>query len=104
MADLNQAHGIIVYRTKVPKTYDGPLEFDRARDYAQVYINGRMIGALDRRLDQHSLDVHLEAGATLEVLVDVMGHVNFGPQLMSERKGVAGVSMGGVRAHGLGRV
>ena len=29
-------------------------------DYAQVYVNGRMIGTLDRRLDQHTLDVHLD--------------------------------------------
>jgi len=45
---------------------------------------------LDRRLKQYSLEVELEGGAPLDILVENMGRVNFGPHLVDDRKGIIG--------------
>jgi beta-galactosidase len=49
---------------------------------------GKRLGALDRRRRQTKLDVDLAAGEPLDILVENMGRVNFGPQLVSDRKGI----------------
>ena len=45
---------------------------------------------LDRRLKQESLEVDLEGGEPLDILVENMGRVNFGPRLVDDRKGIVG--------------
>jgi beta-galactosidase len=51
---------------------------------------------LDRRLKQESLDVDLDNGEPLDILVENMGRVNFGPHLADDRKGTVGqVSLAG---------
>ena len=45
---------------------------------------------LDRRLKQESLEVDLESGEPLDILVENMGRVNFGPRLVDDRKGIVG--------------
>ncbi len=100
MEELGQTHGLVVYRTKVKKAFHGPLELEKVHDYAIVYSNGQAIGTVDRRLDQHSITVDLKAGSTLDVLVDAMGHVNFGLKMLDDRKGLASARMGGVPVEG----
>jgi beta-galactosidase len=100
MEELGLAHGIVVYRTKVKDAYQGALELDKLHDYAIVYGDGRMLGTLDRRLNQHSIPVDLKAAATLDVLVDAMGHINFGPELLTDRKGLAAVRLGATPLEG----
>jgi beta-galactosidase len=100
MEELGQVHGMVVYRTKVKEAFQGALELEKVHDYAIVYSDGQAIGTVDRRLDQHSIPVNLKSGSTLDVLVDAMGHVNFGPQLMTDRKGVAAVRAGSTAFEG----
>ena len=86
MEDLGQAYGYILYRTRLPAA-GGELVIDGLHDYARVYVDGRLAGALDRRFSQSKLAISGRAGARLDILVENMGRVNFGPKLRGERKG-----------------
>jgi beta-galactosidase len=66
------------------------LEINEARDYALVYQGEKRIGILDRRLRQNSLDVDMNSNQPLDILVENMGHVNFGPHLVDDAKGIVG--------------
>jgi beta-galactosidase len=90
MEAAGQNYGFILYRTRPPKAGKGALEVVEARDYAVVTQGGRRLGTLDRRLKQTKLDVELAAGEPLDILVENMGRVNFGPELTSDRKGIVG--------------
>ena len=95
--DLNQAYGYVLYRTVINEGKSGILKIDGLRDYGLVYINGKRQGILDRRLNQDSLMIDLPKGkVTLDILVENMGRINFGPFLLQNKKGITGkVSLAG---------
>jgi beta-galactosidase len=79
----------------------GKLEVDEARDYALVSQKGNLLGVLDRRKHETTLNVTLGSVAPLEILVDSEGRVNFGPHLVDDRKGIVGaVKMNGEELKG----
>jgi beta-galactosidase len=89
MEDLDQAYGYILYRTIVPQATDGDLVLDELHDYAMIYVNGTLVGTLDRRLKENHLAVDLSApGSRLDILVENTGRVNFTTVLRGERKGI----------------
>jgi beta-galactosidase len=90
MEAMGQNYGFIFYRTRVAKELKGILEVREIRDYAIVSQRARCLGVLDRRLKTHALEVELEGGAPLDILVENMGRVNFGPHLVEDRKGIVG--------------
>jgi len=90
MESLGQDYGFILYRKKLDQAVTGKLEINEARDYALVYQGKKRLGVLDRRLRQNSLDVDLSSDQPLEILVENMGRVNFGPHLVDDTKGIAG--------------
>jgi beta-galactosidase len=96
MEALGQSYGDVLYRKRVTTAFTGELRIDGLHDYAQVYVNGKRIGTLDRRLKQDTLPVKLAKGDTLDLLVQNDGRINFGEHLRSERKGI----LGGVSLHG----
>jgi len=90
MEALGQAYGDILYRKRVATAAEGELRIEGLHDYALVYINGKRVGVLDRRLKQKSLPVKLAKGDTLDLLVQNDGRINFGKKLLAERKGILG--------------
>jgi beta-galactosidase len=87
--DLNQAYGFVLYRTKLTQAASGWLKIDQLRDYAVVYINGRQIATLDRRLKQDSLRLDaVAAGSVLDIWVENNGRINYGPFLTDNRQGI----------------
>jgi len=88
MEDLDQAYGYILYRTTLKKAADGALVLEDLHDYAQVYLDGKLAGTLDRRLKQNMLTLKAVAGARLDVLVENTGRINFSEELRGERKGI----------------
>ena len=87
----NQNQGIAVYSTAVPAGPPETLEFTNVNDYAQVYLDGELVGTLDRRLGQKSVKLpERRKPGTLEILVEAMGHINFHISMESDRKGVYG--------------
>lgn len=86
---LNQPYGFVLYRTQQTGGKKGMLSIKELRDYGVVMINGKRVGVLDRRLKQDSLLVDLPAGkVTIDILVENMGRINFGPNLLKNEKGI----------------
>lgn len=88
---LGQNQGIVIYRTRIPAGPKRPLSFANLHDYAQVFLNGDLVGTLDRRKGEHSLELPAcDADSVLEILVEAMGHINFTIAMESDRKGIYG--------------
>jgi len=90
MESLGQSYGLVLYRREISHAVHGTLELNEGRDYALVSQNGKLLGILDRRKKETKLEISLEAGAPLEILVDAEGRVNFGVRLVDDRKGIIG--------------
>ncbi|WP_369264535.1 beta-galactosidase family protein [Streptomyces sp. R35] len=91
MEEAGQSFGVIHYRTRLrgplPET---ALRIDGTADRAQLFLDGREIGLLERDRPQESLPVTVpEGGAELDVLVENQGRINYGP-LLADRKGITG--------------
>ncbi len=88
---LHQDYGFVLYRTELSNQQSGTLKINGLRDYALIFINGKQVGKLDRRLKQDSLIIQLPSGkATLDVLVENLGRINFGKYLLQNNKGITG--------------
>lgn len=86
---LHQAYGYVLYRTKVSKGKSGILAIKELRDYGVVLVNGKQQGVVDRMKKSDSLSIDLPAGeATIDILVENGGRVNFGPNLLKNNKGI----------------
>ena len=89
MEDLDQAYGYILYRKHLNGPEEGELAIKELHDYAQIYLDGKLVGTLDRRLGENRLRVKVpKAGARLDILVENSGRINFGMALRGERKGI----------------
>jgi len=87
--DLDQAYGFVLYRTFLDGGSSGVLKIRDLRDYGLVFLNGQRVGILDRRLKQDSLTIDLPPGRVrLDILVENLGRVNFGPYLLQNKKGI----------------
>jgi beta-galactosidase len=88
MEDLDQAYGYILYRTQLKNAADGELVLEELHDYAQLYLDGKLAGTLDRRLGQNKMALTAGAGVRLDILVENTGRINFSEALRGERKGI----------------
>jgi beta-galactosidase len=89
MEDVDQAYGYILYRKDLRGPAEGDLVLDELHDYAQLYLDSKRVGTLDRRLGQKSLPLKVPApGARLDILVENSGRINFNVVLRGERKGI----------------
>ena len=89
MEVFGQSFGYTLYRTTLPLAGEGTLDFELVRDFITVSIDGVVVGRLDRRTNETSLACTVpRAGATLDVLVENCGRVNYGPLVPGERKGL----------------
>lgn len=87
--DLNQAYGFVLYRTITDGNVSGILKIKDLRDYAIIFINGKRVAVLDRRLNEDSIKVSLPKGkVVLDILVENMGRINFGAYLLQNKKGI----------------
>ena len=92
MEQLGQNSGMMLYRTRLSGPYQwDELYFDGLHDRAQIFLDGKFMGTVYRNDEQQM--VHLppipKQGAVLEILVEAMGRVNYGPHLI-DRKGITG--------------
>jgi beta-galactosidase len=88
---LHQAYGFVLYRTMLGAHAASILRIHGLRDFALVFVNGKRVGVLDRRLSQDSLSLAaLGDSAHLDILVENLGRVNFGPNLLRNTKGITG--------------
>ena len=86
---LNQAYGYVLYKTVLSDIKSGWLKIKDVRDYALIYVNGKRLGILDRRFKQDSIFLPATSKKiTLEILVENLGRINFGPHLLKNNKGI----------------
>jgi len=89
MEDLDQAYGYILYRKHLEGAAEGDLVLDALHDYAQIFLDGKLSGTLDRRLAQNRVRLNVPpTGARLDILVENSGRINFNVVLRHERKGI----------------
>ncbi|MEU1177592.1 beta-galactosidase [Streptomyces sp. NPDC005820] len=80
---LGRRAGYVLYRTTVSTTGPGLLHFEGGvGDRAQVFVDGAPAGILERERYDETLPLHIpRPGARLDVLVENMGRVNYGPRI-----------------------
>ena len=96
MEKYGQNYGFIMYSTRIsgPRP-ESRLTIQDVRDRALVFLDRKLVGVVER-WDPKSIPVVIpEGGAQLDILVENMGRVNYGPELY-DRKGIThGVRLNG---------
>jgi len=84
-----QDYGFMLYSTRLIGHKSGTLTVTDLHDYALVFLNGRYVGSLDRREGVNTIKLPESnlRRPLLEILVEGMGRVNYGPSLI-DRKGI----------------
>ena len=96
MEQLDQSFGYVLYRKQLTEAvHNELLELDHPYDYAQVYIDGHLVGTLDRHYEQSTLQLTTPGPATLDILVENTGRLNSTGLMRDERKGIRGARLGG---------
>lgn len=86
--DLNTGHGYVLYRKKFEQDGKGKLDIKGLRDYANIYINGVWKGELNRYYKKYDLDIEIQSGDVLDILVENMGRINYGAEIVHNLKGI----------------
>lgn len=91
MEEYDQGFGSILYRTSLPELKAGSvLTVNDPHDYAQVFVDGKFVGSLDRRNGEKQLVLpQCRKNAQLDILVEAMGRINFG-RAIKDFKGITG--------------
>ena len=89
MEEYDQGFGSIIYRTTLPDIpVQSLLTVNEPHDFAQVFVDGKYIGKLDRRLGEKELMLPpVKKGAVLDIFVEAMGRINFG-RAIKDFKGI----------------
>jgi beta-galactosidase len=89
--DMSQNQGMAIYRTVLPAGAREELHFEKVADYAQVWLSGKRIATIDRRKKRTAIFVpERSESAVLEIVVEAMGHINFGTGMRDDNKGIIG--------------
>jgi beta-galactosidase len=89
MEHFGQSYGYILYRTQIPAAVTGDLVLTDLHDYAQIYIDGKLTGTLDRRHHfENTLPLTTTGPARLEILVANDGRINSTKLMRGESKGI----------------
>ncbi|MBW3128606.1 beta-galactosidase [Hymenobacter profundi] len=86
--ELNQGSGYVLYSRRFGPASQGQLAVPGLRDYATVYVNGQLVGELNRQDNRYTLPVQIPANGTLELLVENMGRINYGAEIVHNIKGI----------------
>lgn len=91
MEAIGQSFGFTLYRTTLASAGSGVLDAGDVRDYATIRVDGKTVARLDRRFAERNATVAAARdGATLDILVENCGRINYGPRVRDERKGLLG--------------
>ena len=85
---LNQGYGYVLYARHFTQPISGMLEIPGLRDYAVVYVDGEKVGVLNRNTQTYSMEIDVPFNATLQILVENMGRINYGSQIVENTKGI----------------
>lgn len=87
--EMNLGWGAMFYATKLPQIEKSSrLSLNEAHDYAQIFIDNKLIGTIDRTKNERSIKLPpVKQGATLTILIEAMGRINFG-RAVKDFKGI----------------
>jgi beta-galactosidase len=85
---LNQGHGYVLYSRRFTQPMQGTLEIKGLRDYAVVYVDGKKVAVLNRVNKQYTAPVDIPFNGTLDILVENMGRINYGGEIVHNTKGI----------------
>ncbi|MDR0823507.1 MAG: beta-galactosidase [Prevotella sp.] len=85
---LNQGNGYVLYRKQFNQPISGTIEVKGLRDYALVYVDDEKVGELNRYFNNYSLDIEIPFNGTLTILVENMGRINYGSEIVHNTKGI----------------
>ena len=95
MEQVDQSYGYILYRNQLESAVHGEtLKLDHLYDFATVYVDGKLVGSLDRHYHQDSLTLTTSGPARLDILVENTGRLNSTKAMRDERKGMRGAMLG----------
>ena len=88
--EMDMGWGSMLYTTTMPEIPAQSVITADFHDFAQVFINGKYIGKIDRVKNEKSLTLPpVKKGDDLEILVEAMGRINFG-RAIKDFKGIVG--------------
>ena len=97
MEQLQQDFGYTVYSTEICGPIE-PLELilTHLHDRAHIFLDGKLCGLRERTRRHDSVKIALAGGerVKLDILVENMGRVNYGPKLFDQKGIVGGVRLG----------
>lgn len=85
---LNQGYGYVLYSRHFNQPISGTLAVPGLRDYAVVYIDGEKVGELNRNTRTYEMEIDVPFNATLQILVENMGRINYGSEIVHNNKGI----------------
>ncbi|MDR3010838.1 MAG: hypothetical protein LBV59_23125 [Sphingobacterium sp.] len=88
--DLNVEFGYVLYQTEINTDAENEeLELENVRDYAVVYVDGKLQGTLtDQR---KKLTIKADPGThILQLYVENIGRITYGPEITDNSKGLFG--------------
>ena len=87
--EMDLGWGAMFYATKLPQIEKSSrLSLNEAHDYAQIFIDNKLIGTIDRTKNEKSIKLPpVKQGATLTILIEAMGRINFG-RAVKDFKGI----------------
>lgn len=97
MEELGQNVGFVCYSFVIAEPGAHLLEIPGVRDRAQVLLDGAEHGVLDRESQTTALRLRVaDPGTTVRVLVENLGRVNYGPELVDPKGIVGDITLDGV--------
>ncbi|WP_318615677.1 beta-galactosidase family protein [Sporosarcina sp. YIM B06819] len=89
MEKLGQDYGFTLYRTFLKGPHSkAPLSIQHVRDRALVFVDKEYLGVIDRWENQTISFAVPKEGVQIDILVENMGRINYGPRMMNEPKGI----------------
>ena len=88
--DMGQGSGYVLYSAIVDKKMKGTLSIEGLRDYALVFVKGKRIAELNRNTKTYTCTVDIPDNTMLDILVENMGRINYGGEIVHNSKGILG--------------
>ncbi|MBN8835658.1 MAG: beta-galactosidase [Sphingobacteriia bacterium] len=86
--ELHQGYGYVLYSIKMDKAAEGVLKINGLRDFATIYVNGKRVAELDYYFNRMQATISIPQNATLDILVENMGRINYGAKITESLKGI----------------
>lgn len=100
MEEFGQSYGYILYSSTLQGMRErNTLTIEKVHDRAQIFLDEKLQSTYCRwemPNEEQKLSLELKSGKSvkLDILVENMGRINYGPELQKEKKGISGVRLG----------